>query len=163
MAECWVSDIEREMPDPLSSMCFDAIILSHVLEHLRDPAEILRRFCGLLRPGGSVLIAVPNTLSWSTRWRFVRGDFEYGADGTLDDTHLRFFTFLTADRYLLAKSAELKLVSKTVTGSVPLWWLRRYILPASWSARLDQIGCRLWPNLFGDQVLMKAIKEIGVG
>jgi hypothetical protein len=76
---------------------------------------------------------------------------------------LRFFTFLTADRYLLAKSAELKLVSKTVTGSVPLWWLRRYILPASWSARLDQIGCRLWPNLFGDQVLMKAIKEIGVG
>jgi hypothetical protein len=91
------------------------------------------------------------------RWQFIRGDFEYKLDGVLDDTHLRFFTYRTADRYLLGKSPELKLVSKSVTGSVPQWWLRRYLLPKRWSACIDALGCRIWPNLFGDQVLLKAV------
>jgi 2-polyprenyl-3-methyl-5-hydroxy-6-metoxy-1,4-benzoquinol methylase len=157
MTACWVFDIETDIPRDLSAMKFDAIILSHVLEHLRDPATILRKFANLLLPGGCAIIAVPNTLSWAMRWQFIRGDFEYKLDGVLDDTHLRFFTYLTADRYLLGKSPELKLVSKSVTGSVPQWWLRRYLLPKKWSARIDALGCRIWPNLFGDQVLLKAV------
>lgn len=157
MAACSVFDIESDLPEHLSAMRFDAIVFSHVLEHLRDPATVLRRFAKLLRPGGCAVIAVPNTLSWALRWQFVRGDFRYKSDGALDDTHLRFFTYLTADRYLLAKSPELKLVSKSVTGSVPQWWLRRYVLPETWSARIDALGCRMWPNLFGDQVLLKAV------
>jgi 2-polyprenyl-3-methyl-5-hydroxy-6-metoxy-1,4-benzoquinol methylase len=157
MAVCSVFDIESDIPEDLAAMRFDAIVFSHVLEHLRDPATVLRRFAKLLRPGGYAIIAVPNTLSWAMRWQFFRGDFQYKSDGALDDTHLRFFTFLTADRYLLAKSPELKLVSKSVTGSVPQWWLRRYVLPKSWSARIDALGCRIWPNLFGDQVLLKTV------
>jgi hypothetical protein len=35
--------------------------------------------------------------------------------------------------------------------------VRRHLLPKSWSMRVDEIGCRLWPNLFGDQVLLKAV------
>jgi 2-polyprenyl-3-methyl-5-hydroxy-6-metoxy-1,4-benzoquinol methylase len=157
MTACWVFDIEREIPAELSAMRFDAVIFSHVLEHLRDPAAILNRFEHLVLRGGCVIIAVPNTLSWAMRWQFLRGNFEYRSDGVLDDTHLRFFTFVTADRYLLAKSLKLKLVSKSVTGSVPLWWLRRYLLPNSWSSFIDGLGCRIWPNLFGNQVLIKAV------
>jgi 2-polyprenyl-3-methyl-5-hydroxy-6-metoxy-1,4-benzoquinol methylase len=157
MTACWVFDIEREIPAELSAMRFDAVIFSHVLEHLRDPAGILNRFEHLVLRGGCVIIAVPNTLSWAMRWQFLRGNFEYRSDGVLDDTHLRFFTFVTADRYLLAKSQKLKLVSKSVTGSVPLWWLRRYLLPNSWSSFIDGLGCRIWPNLFGNQVLIKAV------
>lgn len=157
MAECWVFDIESPIPAALTAMRFDAVILSHVLEHLRDPAITLSRFAKLLLPGGCVIIAVPNTLSWAMRWQFVRGDFEYKLDGVLDDTHLRFFTYFTADRYLLQKSPELKLVSKSVTGSIPQWLLRRYLLPKSWSQSIDALGCRIWPNLFGDQVLIKAV------
>jgi 2-polyprenyl-3-methyl-5-hydroxy-6-metoxy-1,4-benzoquinol methylase len=157
MKTCWVFDIEKEIPAELTAMKFDAVILSHVLEHLRDPAAILDRFASLVLRGGCVIIAVPNTLSWGMRWQFLRGNFEYRSDGVLDDTHLRFFTFVTADRYLLAKSRKLKLVSKSVTGSVPLWLLRRYLLPKNWSACIDGLGCRIWPNLFGDQVLIKAV------
>jgi SAM-dependent methyltransferase len=156
MAVCWVFDIENEIPAGLKAMRFDAVIFSHVLEHLRDPAMILQRFVRLLSPGGCVIIAVPNVLSWAMRWRFLRGDFEYASDGVLDDTHLRFFTYLTADRYLLGKVPQLKLVSKSVTGSVPQWWLRRHLLPRNWSKSIDALGCRVWPNLFGDQVLLKA-------
>jgi 2-polyprenyl-3-methyl-5-hydroxy-6-metoxy-1,4-benzoquinol methylase len=157
MAACWVFDIESSIPEALNAKRFDAVILSHVLEHLRDPAIALSRFAKLLLPGGCVIIAVPNTLSWAMRWQFVRGDFEYKRDGVLDDTHLRFFTYLTADRYLLRESPELKLVSKSVTGSIPQWILRRYLLPKPWSRGIDAFGCRVWPNLFGDQVLLKAV------
>jgi SAM-dependent methyltransferase len=157
MAACWVFDIEGEIPAALQTMKFDAVLFSHVLEHLRDPAAVLQKFVRLLSPGGYVIIAVPNVLSWAMRWRFLRGDFEYAEDGVLDDTHLRFFTYLTVDRYLLGKFPDLKLVSKSVTGSVPQWWLRRYLLPRNWSMRIDAIGCRIWPNLFGDQVLLKAV------
>jgi hypothetical protein len=113
----------------------------------------------LLRSGGTVLIAVPNVLSWVMRWRFLRGDFEYQSEGVLDDTHLRFFTYLTADRYLLGKSPQLRLVGKSVTGSVPHWPLRGYALPKKWSAFIDMLGCRCCPNLFGDQVLVKAVRD----
>jgi 2-polyprenyl-3-methyl-5-hydroxy-6-metoxy-1,4-benzoquinol methylase len=158
MTACWVFNIESGIPKDLSAMRFDAVILSHVLEHLRDPATILSRFAKLLLPGGCVIVAVPNTLSWAMRWQFLRGDFEYKSEGVLDDTHLRFFTYRTADRYLLGNCKTLKLVSKSVTGSVPLWWLRRYLLPKRLSMSIDALGCRIWPNLFGDQVLIKAVE-----
>jgi 2-polyprenyl-3-methyl-5-hydroxy-6-metoxy-1,4-benzoquinol methylase len=157
MTTCWVADIEADLPQQLRADRFDVLIFSHVLEHMRDPAATLNKFVQLLRAGGVAVIAVPNVLSWATRWRFVRGDFEYASDGVLDDTHLRFFTYLTAERYLVGRCPGLTMLSKTVTGSVPLWLLRRYLFPRGLSRRIDRLGCRLWPNLFGDQILLKAV------
>jgi hypothetical protein len=71
---------------------------------------------------------------------------------------LRFFTFDTADNYLFQKSANLKIIVKDVTGSFPLWLLRRYILPQFVIDYIDRLGCKLFPNLFGSQILIKAIK-----
>jgi SAM-dependent methyltransferase len=159
MARCWVFDIEDKLPDDLAHQSFDALIFSHVLEHLRDPAVVLVRFSRLLCSGGQVLIAVPNVLSWRMRVQFLFGRFEYESAGVLDDTHLRFFTYFTADQYLLSKSPDLELTYKAVDGSVPLWWLRRHLLSRNWSDRIDDWSCRHWPNLFGGQVLIKAVKQ----
>jgi 2-polyprenyl-3-methyl-5-hydroxy-6-metoxy-1,4-benzoquinol methylase len=159
MAACSVLDIESNIPMEIATMRFDTIIFSHVLEHVRDPAVVVCRFSRLLKSGGTVLIAVPNALSWTMRWRFLWGDFEYRSEGVLDDTHLRFFTYFTADRYLLKNCTELKLASKSVSGSVPLWWLRRYLLPKHASNFIDTLGCRFWPNLFGSQILLKLVNE----
>jgi 2-polyprenyl-3-methyl-5-hydroxy-6-metoxy-1,4-benzoquinol methylase len=158
MRECWVIDLETALPDH-SGQPFDAMVFSHVLEHLRHPDEVLHRYGSLLKKGGEVLIAIPNILSWRMRIQFLLGGFEYQSSGVLDDTHLRFFTYFTADRFLLSKSPEFELISKTVTGSVPLWFLRRHILPASWRERIDNWGCRHWPNLFGYQILLKLVKR----
>lgn len=158
MADCWIFDIEKPLPADIAYPQFDALIFSHVLEHVRDPAVVLARFLELLREGGEVLIAVPNILSWRTRFKFLCGRFEYESSGPLDDTHLRFFTYLTAERYLLSSEA-VEPLDKTVSGSVPLWWLRRHLFPTAWSKRIDEWGCRHWPNLFGDQVLLKARKR----
>jgi 2-polyprenyl-3-methyl-5-hydroxy-6-metoxy-1,4-benzoquinol methylase len=39
---------------------FDLIIFSHVLEHLRNPIEALEKTMRLLKPGGILIVAVPN-------------------------------------------------------------------------------------------------------
>ena len=159
MAECLVFDIEGDFPAEILVRQFDAILFSHVLEHLRDPAAVLSRFVTYLRSGGVVLIAVPNVVNWRQRTQLLLGRFEYEAAGVMDDTHLRFFTFRTADKYLLVRSPELEVMRKEVTGSVPLWWLRRYVFPRAWSDAVDVWGCRHWPNLFGGQILIKAKKK----
>jgi 2-polyprenyl-3-methyl-5-hydroxy-6-metoxy-1,4-benzoquinol methylase len=159
LARSWVFDVEGTWPAELEGERFDAIVFSHVLEHLRRPSQVLARFCRLLRPGGSVLIAVPNVLGWRQRLGFLAGRFEYAESGVLDSTHLVFFTFFTADALLLADAHELRLDLKRVTGSVPLWWLRRRLLPPRLSAAIDALGCRLRPNLFGAEILLKASKR----
>ncbi len=158
---CWIADLESGLPEDALAHRYDTVLFSHVLEHLRDPAEIVRQASALMLDGGSCIVAVPNVLAWAQRAKFVVGRFEYAPSGVMDDTHLRFFTYDTAARYLLAKAPGLRLTDRRVTGSVPLWLLRRYVLSRSISGWLDDAGCRLLPNLFGAEVLLKAIKRGG--
>lgn len=46
---------------------FDLIILFQVLEHLGRPMEVLRHCARLLKPGGTLVVAVPNLASWQAR------------------------------------------------------------------------------------------------
>ena len=157
MKECWVYDIEKGIPDEIRNVAFDAIIFSHVLEHLRYPASIVANFSRLLTKGGQVIIAVPNVLYLPMRLQFLRGDFEYQpAGGILDDTHLHFYTYFTADRYLLSESPHLKLKSKLGGGHVPLPLLRNRIIPEPICKAIDVWGERHWPNLFGHQIVIAA-------
>jgi methionine biosynthesis protein MetW len=47
---------------------FDLVILWHVLEHARAPREMLKQAARILKPGGTLLVAVPNFGSWEARW-----------------------------------------------------------------------------------------------
>ncbi len=46
---------------------FDAVVLNHVVEHLTDPIEALRRCARALKPGGRLVILTPNTRSFGRR------------------------------------------------------------------------------------------------
>jgi len=157
---CWVADLEGQLPASLLEHRFDVVICAHVLEHLRQPQHVLRQLVQLLRPGGQCVVAIPNVVSWRQRWQFFRGRFEYQADGVMDATHLRFYSYWTAVPELCSGIPDLCVEHLRVTGSVPLWLLRRHVLPTAWAARLDDAGCRTWPNLFGNEILIDCKKKI---
>ncbi len=47
---------------------FDMVILWHVLEHLKHPDQTIREIRRILKPGGTLVVAVPNFSSWQARW-----------------------------------------------------------------------------------------------
>jgi SAM-dependent methyltransferase len=53
--------------DTYAAGSFDLISIWHVLEHLGDPDELLRYSARWLRPGGTLMLAVPNIDSWQAR------------------------------------------------------------------------------------------------
>ncbi len=84
-------DAER-LPLDFPEGAFDALILSEVLEHLREPEALLKRLAPLLRPGGLVLAGSPNVSHWRVLAQLARGQFPQDDSGVFDRTHLRWFT-----------------------------------------------------------------------
>jgi 2-polyprenyl-3-methyl-5-hydroxy-6-metoxy-1,4-benzoquinol methylase len=77
----------------LPASSFDCIVFNDVLEHLIDPSAALCYSQTLLAPGGVIVASVPNIRHFPTIWRLViHGEWKYREWGTLDKTHLRFFT-----------------------------------------------------------------------
>jgi len=52
---------------PYADSSFDVVVLWHVLEHLSDPVAALRKSRQILKPGGLLVIAVPNFDSLQAR------------------------------------------------------------------------------------------------
>jgi SAM-dependent methyltransferase len=82
-----------EDPDlPFEAGFYDLVVLADVLEHLADPAAALSRAIGWAKPGGAVLVSVPNVVHWQARLTIARGRWPAEASGTFDASHLRWFT-----------------------------------------------------------------------
>jgi O-antigen biosynthesis protein len=83
---------ELDLEAELGGDRFDAILFADVLEHLRDPAALLRRVRPFVAEGGVVVASIPNVAHAAVRLALLGGSFRYREQGLLDETHLRFFT-----------------------------------------------------------------------
>jgi 2-polyprenyl-3-methyl-5-hydroxy-6-metoxy-1,4-benzoquinol methylase len=87
-----VGDIESlDLAEALGPAAFDVVILSDVLEHLRDPVQALIKVKPLVAEGGCVIASIPNVTHASVVFELMHGRFEYRNTGLLDRTHVRFF------------------------------------------------------------------------
>jgi lauroyl/myristoyl acyltransferase/SAM-dependent methyltransferase len=81
-----------EDADPAQTGLFDAVSFLDVLEHITDPLSALITAKKFLKPGGLLLVSVPNAGHWSVVRDLALGRFDYMPVGILCATHLRFFT-----------------------------------------------------------------------
>jgi 2-polyprenyl-3-methyl-5-hydroxy-6-metoxy-1,4-benzoquinol methylase len=139
--------IEGTLPHPdLAPASFDAITMVEALEHVHGPLTVLRAARELLRPGGTLVVSVPNLDSLSFQW--------FGAAwiGLDLPRHLTHFEPLTLVRML--EHAELKVdqlrpirhnswLRRTARAATSWRRLLRHRLPASvagWYAALRMRG-----------------------
>lgn len=62
---------------PLPDESFDAIACCEGIEHIENPWLVLREFARILRPGGVLVVTLPNTVDLRQRWRILRRGY-YG-------------------------------------------------------------------------------------
>ena len=74
---------------------YQALLAAAVLEHLRQPEQILCEARALLDADSRVIVSLPNIAHWRSRLRLLLGRFDYDDYGIMDRTHLRFYTLRT--------------------------------------------------------------------
>jgi SAM-dependent methyltransferase len=92
---------------------FDYVLFADVLEHLRDPAAVLRRSIPALLDSGKIIISVPNIANWIIRLKLLFGNFDSADRGILDKTHLHFFTLRTLTKMMSDVSCRILDVTPT--------------------------------------------------
>ncbi len=89
------SFIEADLNEPLPAFLhgqYDVVVAGDVLEHVVEPHALLSELARALKPGGEILVSVPNFGHWYPRGRTALGKFDYDQRGPLDRGHVRFFT-----------------------------------------------------------------------
>ncbi len=80
---------------------FDCVCCLDSLEHFAEPDKLLVRIKKeFLKPGGFLLLSIPNAGNISIVEDLLAGRWDYVPTGTMCTTHLRFFTLNTIKRTL---------------------------------------------------------------
>jgi 2-polyprenyl-3-methyl-5-hydroxy-6-metoxy-1,4-benzoquinol methylase len=79
---------------------FDCVIASEIVEHVDDPWSMLAEVRRVTRPGGRLVISIPNVANASLIGDLVRGRFDYTYMGLACAGHLRFFTRTSIEELL---------------------------------------------------------------
>lgn len=146
------ADLDQGIPDEVGSG-FDVVLAADVIEHLRDPGSLLRDARAVLRPGGSLVVCVPNIAHWYPRLRTLVGRFDYDQRGILDNTHLRFFTRRSIRRTVEREGFTVRRVEPV---GLPLDAVGVEGSSGRWARFLDSLSLSISPTLFGYQFIVEA-------
>jgi 2-polyprenyl-3-methyl-5-hydroxy-6-metoxy-1,4-benzoquinol methylase len=106
-----VQRIDPEVPGDLAGLenCFDTVLCLNVLEHLDDAGQVLESLAATIRPGGSLLVLVPNVP---------------GIYGSLDRKigHKRRYSQATIGQLLAAHGFAVETVESFNKVALLPWW-----------------------------------------
>lgn len=151
------ADLDRGL-SPLEGR-FDIILCADVLEHLRDPVQLLRECRRRLMPEGVLLASLPNSGNFYFRWNILRGRFPRHDHGLFDRTHLHFFMW--NDWNDLFAQAGLRIEAVKTSGvpvglAWPRWNGSRLVGALEW---LSFQLARVWSRMFAYQFIVRARPE----
>jgi methionine biosynthesis protein MetW len=150
---------QRDLDEPLDlplKQEFDYIVVSDVIEHLRNRTQLLRGARRFLKEGGRLIVSTPNIALWFYRLSLLVGRFEYGPRGVLDETHVHLFTRATFRREV--EKAGFFVLRERVTA-LPF----EVVFESTGRSRLIRVVnrfyhtlARIWPTLFAYQHIIEA-------
>jgi methionine biosynthesis protein MetW len=151
----YARDLEQPLEIPTGRV-FDYVVVSDVIEHLRNRLEVLRSARRYLKQDGRLIISTPNVALWFYRLSLLIGRFEYGPRGVLDETHVHLFTRASFRR--LVEKAGFHVVAERVTA-LPF----EVVFESTGRSRLIRalsrgyhVLARVWPGLFAYQHILEA-------
>ncbi len=134
---------------------FDYIILADVVEHIRNAPGMLQYIQRFVKEDGKIVVSVPNIAIWFYRLSLLVGRFNYGPKGTLDETHVRFYTLSTIIQlmercgYIVTSVRPTGLPFEVVFESIGKSKVLRAV------DRLYYAFARMWPTLFAYQFVLE--------
>jgi methionine biosynthesis protein MetW len=153
MRYVYVHNLETGLPKELTGK-YDVIILSHVLEHLCYPQQLLKDIHGILNPAASLIIALPNLMHFRSRWQLLKGNFNYQEYGVWDYTHFRWYTCSSGKKLL--EDAGFRVEMTDVSGEIPFEPRLKKVMPAGLRHGIYRVLKRISRGLFGFQLLYLA-------
>lgn len=125
-------DLNADLPYPDAS--FDRVVCVEGVEHLENPCHLLRQFARVLKPGGVLIITMPNILNIASRIKFLLfGSFRYFnskieiADRSLEG-HIRPVGFPELECALTKAAFSIKII--TTNTDLKRWRAMRQGLAA---------------------------------
>ena len=107
-----VRRLDPERPEDFAGMesCFDSALCVNVLEHVADPGEVIASVGSTIKPGGKLVLLVPNSPALF---------------GTLDEAlgHRRRFSPAKIGALLQANGFAVESVRGINKAGTPPWWL----------------------------------------
>jgi len=95
-------DLDRESLDTVPVNFFDVVVMSHVIEHLRNGLRVLDALATKLKPGGHIYLEFPSAASLATP-RGQRGCLHFSDDAT----HVRLYSVPEVVNVLLNRDFEI--------------------------------------------------------
>jgi 2-polyprenyl-3-methyl-5-hydroxy-6-metoxy-1,4-benzoquinol methylase len=154
MDDVYVYNLEHGLPKEIvEGKKYDFVIMSHVLEHIAYPEKLFSDIKQVSKPDTKIVIALPNMMHYSTRFRILKGNFDYTDSGTMDYTHLRWYTLKSIQQFL--KAQHFNIISTNTDVILPLNRVAKYLPKAiAGAARKSLAG--ISPVLFGRQLVVVA-------
>lgn len=133
---------------------FNHIIFADVLEHVREPENLLLEASEIVDKDGTIIASTGNIGHILMRLQLLFGRFEYTERGILDRTHVKLFTIKSFKK--LIQDCSFDIIEKKYCP-IPF----ENIIPGhktltdtlSW---IYMLFVKVWPGLFAYQIIFKA-------